>query len=133
MARHFTHHATKNFKRWSKSEDSKLKTMIVNGFNSEEIALEMGRTRASIMGRKSFLGIEEKMEPARGSRMPYTSFAKHRTKNPAQTTLFPVAEVKEKERVTQAPPASIGNSIDEFIAKAKLMGLKVNITISSEE
>lgn len=130
MARHFTNHATKNFKRWSKSEDSKLKTMIVNGFNSEEIALELGRTRASIMGRKSFLGIEERLEPARGSKMPYTSFARNRHNDSNQAVMnFP--EVIEKP-VEKKEKSSLGSSLDEVIAKAKAMGLKVNITISSE-
>jgi hypothetical protein len=131
MGRHFTNHATKNFQRWKKSEDAKLKSMIREGRNSEEIALELGRTRASVMGRKSYLGIKDKMTPARGSSMPYTSFSKNRTNDSTQATLeFPEVETKTKPEKTTAK--SLGSSLDEVISRAQSMGLKVNITISSE-
>lgn len=133
MARNFTDHATKNFQRWKKSEDAKLKSLIREGRNSEEIALEMGRTRASIMGRKSYLGIREKMTPARGSSMPYTASSRNRgsvTTN--QSTLeFPETETKVVEKIPSGKK-SLGNSLDEVITQAKAMGLKVNITISSD-
>ncbi len=128
MSRNFTQHATKNFQRWKKSEDDKLKSLIRGGCNSEEIALELGRTRASVMGRKSFLGIREKMTPARGSSMPYTSFARNRS-------LDEKKKVHTSSVAYDAPlgTVSIGSSIDTVIARAKSMGLKVNITISSEK
>jgi hypothetical protein len=134
MARHFTHHATRNFKRWSKSEDSKLKSLIRSGLNSEEVALEMGRTRASVMVRKSYLGIKDKMTPARGSSMPYTSFARNRNTDSQASINFPEAETPATvpAPTTVEKTKSLGKSLDEVISRAKAMGLKVNITISSD-
>jgi hypothetical protein len=128
MARNFATHATKNFKRWSQSEDSKLKRMVREGFNSEQIALEMGRTRASISVRKSTIGIKERITPARGSSMPYTASEKH------SHGTFVTNAVEVKEKLTKpATRTSLGESLDDFIGKAKAMGLKVNITLASEE
>ena len=68
--------------------------MIKDGKNSEEIATELGRTRAAIMGRKQVIGIPEKITAARGSKMPYTAYDKKRSKNTGVKNSNPVEEVK---------------------------------------
>lgn len=73
------HNAARQHERWTQAHDMKLKKMIRDGKNSEEIATELGRTRAAVMGRKAALGITQKMAPARGSKMPYTAYDKTRT------------------------------------------------------
>lgn len=73
------HNAARQHERWTQAHDLKLKKMIRDGKNSEEIATELGRTRAAVMGRKTSLGIVQKMAPARGSKMPYTAYDKTRT------------------------------------------------------
>jgi hypothetical protein len=75
------HNAARQHERWTQAHDMKLKKMIRDGKNSEEIATELGRTRAAVMGRKAALGITQKMAPARGSKMPYTAYDKTRTTN----------------------------------------------------
>jgi hypothetical protein len=73
--------AAKQHQLWTPTQDAKLRKMIKDGKNSEEIATELGRTRAAIMNRKQVLGIAQKLTPARGSKMPYTAYDKIRTKN----------------------------------------------------
>jgi hypothetical protein len=75
------HEALRQHERWTTAHDLKLKKMIKDGKNSAEIATELGRTRAAVMGRKTVLGISQKMTPARGSKMPYTAYDKTRTTN----------------------------------------------------
>jgi hypothetical protein len=137
MARVFAT-ATKNFKRWTADDDDQLKTMIKRGKNSEQIARSLGRTRASIMGRKSFLGIEDKMTPARGSDMPYTSFARVERKKKGATPIVvekaPVLKNNLKEEMQpELIKSTIGSTIDSIIEKAKTMGLKVKISLESED
>jgi hypothetical protein len=127
------HEAPKLFKRWKGYEDAKLRSMVKNGYSSEAIALELGRTRSAISGRKSQLGIKERITPARGSKMPYTAFSRNRSEKPAAETASPVASVPAKELVTEPRIKSLGTTIDTLIHKAKSMGLKINITVSSQE
>jgi hypothetical protein len=125
------HKAPAQFRPWTNVDDQKLKTMIVGGKNSEEIATALGRTRASVMGRKSFLGIKQKMAPARGSLMPYTAFAKEErgtVVREAKVTIEPTSEVHV------APSKStLGTTIDTLIQQSKDMGLRIKISFSSED
>ena len=124
------HKAPAQFRPWTNVDDQKLKTMIVGGKNSEEIATALGRTRASVMGRKSFLGIKQKMAPARGSSMPYTAFAKEERGSV-------IREVKAPEVVEliQSKPvkATLGTTIDTLIQQSKDMGLRIKISFTSED
>lgn len=123
------HKAPSQFKPWTKVDDQKLRTLIIDGKNSEEIAIALGRTRASVMGRKSFLGIKQKMAPARGSSMPYTAFAKEE-----RGTVVRETKVTPSGEVHAAPVKStLGTTIDTLIKQSKDMGLKIKISFSSED
>ena len=126
--------AAKNFKRWTADDDTTLREMISKGKNSEQIARKLGRTRASVMGRKSFLGIEEKMTQARGSEMPYTSFARNkRVKGRVVIQDTVVEKPIPSNKPEIIPVQSIGTTIDSIIEKAKTMGLKIKISLESAE
>lgn len=146
-----THYnAARQHQVWSPAQDTRLRKMIKDGKNSEEIATELGRTRAAVMNRKQVLGIKQKMAPARGSKMPYTAYDKKRTTNtgvknaPLMEEAKPepvdvkaevkaiVHETKSVLKDTGKKFKSIGNSIDMLFRKAKKQGLKVTITIDSE-
>ena len=143
------HNAPAIFKRWSKKDDATLRRMIKQGKNSEEIATELGRTRSSIMGRKSFLGIKTKMTPARGSKMPYVAFGRNR-RSPEEMMMDEVlveevqlqpkskagrpAGSKNKETVKQhRETLTMGSHLDKLLEAAKKMGMTLEITIKSEK
>lgn len=123
------HKAPAQFRPWTNVDDQKLKTMIVGGKNSEEIATALGRTRASVMGRKSFLGIKQKMAPARGSSMPYTAFAKEERGTVIRAKVPEVVELIQSKPVK----ATLGTTIDTLIQQSKDMGLRIKISFTSED
>lgn len=121
--------ASSQFRPWTKIDDHMLIKMINEGKNSEQIAESLGRTRAAVMGRKSHLGVKQRMAPARGSKMPYIGFSKESRSKIEEEDIAPGFS---KEGISE-PSATLGSSIDEIFAKAKAMGLKVKISISTEE
>lgn len=121
--------ASSQFRPWTKIDDHMLIKMIKEGKNSEQIAESLGRTRAAVMGRKSHLGVKQKMAPARGSKMPYTGFSKEGRKEGILSEIPIPAPIIETPRAT----STLGSSIDEVLIKAKALGLKVKISISTED
>jgi hypothetical protein len=108
--------AAKQHQLWTPAQDARLKKMIKDGKNSEEIAIELGRTRTAIMNRKQVLGISQKITAARGSKMPYTAYDKKRRTNTGLKNSNPVevkAEsslletMKEKEKKTKPVEVNI--------------------------
>ena len=146
------HNAPAIFKRWSKKDDATLRRMIKQGKNSEEIATELGRTRSSIMGRKSFLGIKTKMTPARGSKMPYVAFGRNRRSpeemmmddglsfsndvelQPKSKAGRPAGSKNKETKVKQHKETlTMGSHLDKLLEAAKKMGMTLEITIKSEK
>lgn len=126
------HKAPRQFRSWTKADDNTLRSMVIGGKNSEQIATELGRTRAAVMGRKSWLGIKQKMTAARGSSMPYTGFGKEERSIKPTLTPTPVA-VLERPKTAKPEVKSLGSGIDQIIAQSKSMGLKITISISSDD
>jgi len=126
------HKAPSLFKRWTKKDDIQLRLMIKEGKNSEEIATALGRTRSSVMGRKSALGIKTKMVAARGSKMPYVSFERERrteTLKKEEAPSVPMAKVETQKEKNE----KIGKNIDRLIETAQSLGLSLTITITSDK
>lgn len=126
------HKAPSLFKRWTKKDDIQLRLMIKEGKNSEEIATALGRTRSSVMGRKSTLGIKTKMAAARGSKMPYVSFERERraeTLKKEEAPAVPMAKVETQKEKNE----KIGKNIDRLIETAQSLGLSLTITITSDK
>jgi hypothetical protein len=127
------HTAPSQFRPWTSVDDNKLRKMVIEGRNSEEIAETLGRTRAAVMGRKSHLGIKHKMAPARGSRMPYTGFSKEGRSKTNDTTPQPIGKLEITPHFEKPAKRTLGNDIDNLIHQAKNMGLKLKIEISTED
>ena len=139
-----TYRPTSNFKRWTSEEDQTLRDMISRGKNSAQIARALGRTRVSIFARKSKLGIDDKMTPARGSEMPYTHGTKTRNGNhkgrvkgtKKDLNHFPSNPVTNEttQRVTRSyQKATLGSHLDALMATAKAAGVKLNISFTTED
>jgi hypothetical protein len=122
------HKAPSQFRPWTSVDDNMLRKMINEGRNSEQIAEALGRTRAAIMGRKSNLGIKQKMVPARGSQMPYVAFGRNRGK-----VATPQPQPEKMVITPRVEKRTLGNDIDNLLSQAKSMGLKLKIEISTED
>ena len=55
-----------NNKRWTAKDDQILRQMVKDKANTAQVAIVLGRTKASIWGRKSFLGLEERLSSSKG-------------------------------------------------------------------
>jgi hypothetical protein len=137
-----TYRPTSNFKRWTSEEDQILRDMISRGKNSAQIAKFLGRTRVSIFARKSKLGIDAKMSPARGSEMPYTHGTKTRNGNhkgrvkgsgKSTPSFTPPANTNRVNVTPRTSRASLGAHLDALMATAKQAGIKVSVSFTSED
>jgi len=122
----------RNFQRWTETEDMNLRQLVETGHNSEEIARALGRTRASVLTRKSFLGITTRMEHARGATMPMVSF-KRKTSNTPYEDAAELQDRLEEAETANSDQNTLGQNIDTIVAQATAMGLRVKITLSNEE
>jgi hypothetical protein len=136
-----TYRPTSNFKRWTSEEDQILRDMVARGKNSAQIAKFLGRTRVSIFARKSKLGIDAKMAPARGSEMPYTHGTKTRNGNhkgrvKGSSTPTPAPRPTNntnRDNTPRTSRASLGAHLDALMATAKQAGIKVSVSFTSED
>ena len=129
--------APSQFKAWTAIDDSTLRELVEAGHNSAEIAEALGRSRAAIACRKSHLGIDKRMTPARGTLMPYTSKSyKPVSKSEGFQISAPVVDKESKVATIVTPPQpvpSIGHTVDTLVEQAKRHGIQLSITISTED
>lgn len=60
--------AENNSARWSQKEDAFIRIAVEKGLSAAEVGAKLGRSIASVLNRKSTLGIEERFKPSpRGS------------------------------------------------------------------
>ncbi len=143
--------------RWSSSEIRTLKQMVMEGKNSSEIAIALGRTRASVMGKKSSMDWGSKLRIHRGSNgrtAPMTAGTKTRSKSDhnvhssetqsklefddfIETTKKQLkADKKAFMKVEKAAKAvkktsDVGSWVSQLNAFAKQSGLKLKITFEN--
>jgi len=58
--------APSNHKVWTKQDDSILKEMVQKRATSAQIAIALGRTKASVWGRKYTLGLKGRLSSSKG-------------------------------------------------------------------
>jgi hypothetical protein len=61
--------APSNNALWTRKDDAILKEMASNKSNSDQIAVALGRTKASVWGRKSMLGIKTRLASSKGKKV----------------------------------------------------------------
>jgi hypothetical protein len=125
-----TYNPPSQYRPWTKIDDNMLTKMVKEGKNSAQIAEALGRTRSAVAGRKSTLGISQRMAPATGSTMPYTSFSKerHGTSTIEEPT-YPLVEILRKDTPT---PVSrpLEDIVLELIQTASALGLKAKVSFN---
>jgi hypothetical protein len=60
--------APSNHAAWTKKDIKTLKEMSARNCSASQIALELGRTRASVWARKHMLGISERLSSSKGEK-----------------------------------------------------------------
>ena len=134
--------------RWSSHEVETLRSMIKSGANSSQIAKTLGRTRASVLAKKSALGIEDTIVRGKNHShlgVPMT-IGKHKRRKPtdsAQTKIdFSAPTTKEAKKANKATKkaekanrtgsTSIESLVAQLSGMAKAAGLKLSIKFEND-
>ena len=118
--------APSNNALWTKKDDAILKEMASNKSTTAQIAVSLGRTKSSVWGRKSMLGIKGRLASSKGQALfaPTTLGTKKRsTSTTAPTKTDKV--VREPKIVEQS---NISMDFATLSRLAKESGAKIVIT-----
>ena len=127
--------APSNNKVWTAQEDAILTEMAQSKSTTAKIAMVLGRTKASIWGRKSMLGIKSRLSSSKGQNIsvPTTLSTKNRrpksAMKPQQTHVVKVEAKSAKTKMSKMGKISKMSSEFGMLSKlAKETGAKIVIT-----
>lgn len=120
--------APSNNALWTKKDDAILKEMASNKSTTAQIAIALGRTKASVWGRKSMLGIKGRLASSKGQNViaPTTLTSNNRRKTEAMVTVKTKTKVSAEPRVVKK--TNISMDFDTLSKLAKQTGAKIVIT-----
>lgn len=132
--------APSNNKVWSKDDLNILQSLAAKGSSTAEIAKILGRTKASIWGRKSMMGIKGRLSSSKGSGIsaPTTIGTKMRGAKKKIQIQAPKLEVAKEKTPSQplankAPQTTVyGNAVQglkDLKKLAEITGAKIVITL----
>jgi hypothetical protein len=149
----------KHNSRWSSTEIATLKSMVLAGKNSSEIANTLGRTRASVMGKKASMNWGSRLRITRGKNSghlaPMTAGTKPRyksdhnvhssetqsklefddftgtIKNQLKADKKKAFKKVEKATKDNKKTSDVGTLVSQLKAFAKQSGLKLKITFEN--
>lgn len=120
------HLAPSNNRRWNRKDDQILRQMVKEKATTSEVALALGRTKASVWGRKSSLGLGGRLASSKGKpgiSAPTTLGTKTRTQTSAKIQEKPVETKK-----SQIPSGMENLDLATISQLAKRSGAKIVIT-----
>ena len=127
--------APSNNKIWTAEEDATLRKMAEEKSTTAKIAKVLGRTKASIWGRKSILGIKTRLLSSKGHNIsvPTTLSTKNRgAKSKMGNATVNVVKVSNKPNKTQTPVEKSYQGMcyefDMLSKLAKQTGAKIVVT-----
>jgi hypothetical protein len=127
--------APSNNKVWTAQEDAILTEMAQSKSTTAKIAMVLGRTKASIWGRKSMLGIKSRLSSSKGQNIsvPTTLTTKNRRPKAAmdnpQTNVVKVGAKAAKMKMPKMGKTAKMSAEFEMLSKlAKQTGAKIVIT-----
>lgn len=120
--------APSNNALWTKKDDSLLKEMASNKSTTAQIAIALGRTKASVWGRKSMLGIKGRLASSKGQNVfaPTTLGTKNRKSTEAMVKVKAKTKVSAEPRVVEQTNISMDFATLSRLAKES--GAKIVIT-----
>jgi hypothetical protein len=118
--------APSNNALWTKKDDAILKEMASNKSTTAQIAIALGRTKASVWGRKSILGIKGRLASSKGQSVfaPTTLGTKNR--NTSATPVTKVVKTVREAKVVEKTNISMDFATLSKLAKES--GAKIVIT-----
>jgi hypothetical protein len=123
--------APSNNALWTKKDDSILKEMASNKSTTSQIAVALGRTKASVWGRKSMLGIKGRLSSSKGQDVtaPTTLSTKNRRNSGTMVTAKkPMAQIKQISEAQVVQQTNISMDFASLSKLAKQTGAKIVIT-----
>ena len=126
--------APSNNKVWSKNDDAILKEMASNGSSTAQIAIALGRTKASVWGRKYGLGIKKRLASSKGTGITAPVSVTTKNRKPGQdvkaaVTLKPTLKTESPKRPAKvSSPTASSLDFQTLSRLAKESGAKIVIT-----
>lgn len=121
--------APSNNKRWTKNDDQILRQMVKEKATTAQVAIVLGRTKSSVWGRKSFLGLDGRLSSSKGKGVTAPTTLRTQTRS---ESVAPVIKTKRgrKPSVTATPTQATVQSLDfaTLSRMAKASGAKIVIT-----
>jgi hypothetical protein len=120
--------APSNNSLWTKKDDALLKEMASNKSTTAQIAIALGRTKASVWGRKSMLGIKGRLASSKGQNViaPTTLTSNVRRNTESMVTAKVKTKVSAEPRVVEKTNISMDFATLSRLAKES--GAKIVIT-----
>ena len=120
--------APSNNALWTKKDDAILKEMASNKSTTAQIAIALGRTKASVWGRKSALGIKGRLASSKGQNVIAPTTLTSNNRRSIETAV----RVKTKTKVSAEPRVIEKTNVSMDFATlsklAKQTGAKIVIT-----
>ena len=128
--------APSNNQLWSDSDVQLLKDLAQRGSSTSQIAKALGRTKASVWGRKSMMGIKGRLASSKGQNIDVpTTVSKKNRKSATKNSTVVAKKTEEKVIKVTAKGAKDQNSFTkaasdfEMLSRlAKQTGAKIVIT-----
>lgn len=120
--------APSNNKRWTKNYDQILRQMVREKATTAQVAIVLGRTKSSVWGRKSFLGLDGRLSSSKGKGI--TAPTTLRTQTRSESTVAPVIKAKKRRKPASTVVQTSVQSLDftTLSRMAKESGAKIVIT-----
>jgi hypothetical protein len=120
--------APSNNKRWTKNDDQILRQMVKEKATTAQVAIVLGRTKSSVWGRKSFLGLDGRLSSSKGKGI--TAPTTLRTRTRSKSTVAPVIKAKKRRKPGSTVVQTSVQSLDftTLSRMAKESGAKIVIT-----
>ena len=124
--------APSNNALWTRKDDAILKEMASNKSNSDQIAVALGRTKASVWGRKSMLGIKARLASSKGKKVMAPTTLGTKTRRWGSDSMVKTKKATKSTKTVSEPRVVEQTNISiDFASLSKLAkqtGAKIVIT-----
>ena len=120
--------APSNNALWTRKDDAILKEMASNKSNSDQIAVALGRTKASVWGRKCMLGIKGRLASSKGQNVFAPTTLGTKTRKGSKSMIQPNQATKNVRKPREVKQSNIHADFASLSKLAKQSGAKIVIT-----
>jgi len=123
--------APSNNALWTKKDDAILKEMASDKSTTDQIAVALGRTKASVWGRKSILGIKARLASSKGKKVMAPTTLSKKTRRLDSDSMVQPKKSKSTKTVSEPRVVEQTNISMDFASLSKLAkqtGAKIVIT-----